>query len=427
MREKCRRSSLPCAALLPSLVLALPCATAAAAVEVGAPLVLERVVEGVPGTVYAAALPGDGRLFLVNRFGTIRVLGPGGLAAAPFLSLTDRVDMEGEGGLLSMAFDPDYATNGFFYVYYTTDTDGNPQTTNDLTARVSRFQAIGAPASATAADPASELLLLEVPKPTPEHNGGTLAIRDGWLYVAIGDGGGIGDPSDLAQDPTLPFGKMLRFDLSQPLPSFEPWALGFRNPFRFSFDSATGDLYVGDVGLESYEEIDVEPASSPGGRDYGWDVKEGAHCFTDPDGSPDPGEPACDSPVLVDPVTEYAHDDPAAFCFSVIGGAVYRGAALPNLDGRYFFSDFCSGWVRSFTWDGAGATVGPVLQHPIVTDAGTLDATAAVIEDGAGELVFVDYAGDVFRLVPEPDSAALGAATCAALAALRRGRRARPD
>jgi hypothetical protein len=422
-----RRRARAACALLPLLWIAAA-ARAGSALEPGAPLLLERIASGVPGVVYAAAPPGDERLFLVNRFGVVVVLGPGG--STPFLDLMDRVDAEGEGGLLSLAFSPDYATTGFFYVYYTTDTDGDPETPSDLTARVSRFQAIGDPATATAADPASEQILLAVVKPTPEHNAGTVAMRDGWLYVAIGDGGGIGDPFDLAQDPTVPYGKMLRFDPSQPVLAIDAWARGFRNPFRFSFDRETGDLYVGDVGLDAWEEVNVEPASEVGGRNYGWDVKEGPGCFDDSMDEvpgPDPSEPLCSDPNLVDPVFAYAHDDPEAFCFSVTGGAVYRGAALPGLAGRYFFSDFCSGWVRSFVWDGAGGTIGPVREHPLLIDAGTLDATAAVIEDGAGELVFVDYDGELFRLVPEPGATGLGVAAAFALAAIRRGRSARRD
>lgn len=410
-----------------SLALAPP-PRAAADVEPGFAIELERVVAGVPGVVYAVAPPGQQRLFLVGRFGVVLLVESPGASPTPFLDLTDRVEARyGEAGLLSMALAPDWAESGVFYLYYTADTDGDVQTPGDLTVRLSRFQAFGDPATTTAADPDGEQVLFFVDKPTPEHNGGTIAFRDGWLHLAIGDGGGIGDPLDIAQNPLLPLGKMLRFDVSQPAPAPDPWARGFRNPFRFSFDRETGDLYVGDVGLDSFEEISVEPASATGGRNYGWDVKEGRACFDDPDGAPDPGEPACEDPSLVDPVFEYAHDDPEAFCFSVTGGAVYRGAALPGLAGRYFFSDFCSAWVRSLRWDGAGGTLGPVLEHPVVTDAGSLSAIAAVVEDSAGELLFVDYDGEVFRLVPEPGATGLGVAAALALAALRRGRSARRD
>jgi glucose/arabinose dehydrogenase len=399
-----------------AIVVAACSGALAAAADPGAPLHFAKLAPVLPGTTYVAARPGDDRLFLVNRGGVVKLVENGAMLETPFLDLTDRVDTEGEGGLLSMAFDPDYATNGRFYVYYTTDTDGNPQTPGDLTARVSRFAAIGDPATAVSADAEHETVLLFVDKPTPEHNGGTVAMRDGWLYFAIGDGGGTGDPLDAAQNPVVPLGKMFRFDLSQATPVAQPWAQGFRNPFRFSFDSATGDLYVGDVGLESWEEIDVEPASSTGGRNYGWDVKEGAHCYDDPDGA-DPTEPACDSPALIDPVFEYPHDG-SSFCFSVTGGAVYRGVALPDQAGRYFFSDFCTAKVRSFVWDGANGTDGPVLDHPVVTDAGAFTAIVAIVEDGDGELLFADYDGDLFRLVPEPAAAALGAAALLAISSL---------
>lgn len=398
-----------------------------AAVEPGAPVELRRIATGLPGVVYAASPPGEPRLFLVNRFGLIHLLGPGGLAPAPFLDISDRVDFEGEGGLLSIAFAPDWATSGAFFVYYTADADGDPETPGDLTVRISRFHAIGDPATATSANALAEELLFFFDKPTAEHNGGTIAVRDGFLYVAIGDGGGTGDPADAAQDPVSPLGKMLRFDLSEATPAAEPWARGFRNPYRFSFDRVTGDLYVGDVGLEAYEEIDVEPASNAIRRNYGWDVKEGPDCFDDPDGGPDANEPACDDPSLVDPVYFYAHDSGAP-CHSVTGGAVYRGAASPGLAGRYFFSDFCSGWLRSLRWDGAGGTLGAVVEHPLLPDAGTLNATTAIAEDGAGELVLIDYDGDVFRLVPEPEASATALVAIAALARLSAaGRSARRD
>jgi len=419
---RCSRRRVPLAPIL----FATFASTASLAAEPGAPIELRRIATGIPGIVYAAAAPGDPRLFLVNRFGLIHLLGPGGLAPAPFLDLSDRVDPEGEGGLLSMAFAPDWETSGAFFVYYTADTDGDPETPGDLTVRISRFVAVGDPATATSADALGEDLLFSLDKPTPEHNGGTIAVRDGFLYVAIGDGGGTGDPSDLAQNPVIPLGKMLRFDLAEPAPSAAPWAQGFRNPYRFSFDRETGDLYVGDVGLDAWEEVNVEPASASGGRNYGWDVEEGPDCFDDPDGGPDPGEPACEDPSLIDPVYAYSHDEPAV-CHSITGGAVYRGAS-PPLVGRYFFSDFCGGWLRSLLWDGAGGTLGPVLEHPLLPDAGTLTATSAVVEDGAGELVIVDYDGDVFRLVPEPEASATALVAIGALAGFSaRGRSRRPD
>lgn len=402
-------------------VLFASCLARAAIGDPGPTLEFAKLSATVPGTVFAAALPGDDRLFLVNRSGTIRIFENDAVLATPFLDLTDRVDDEGEGGLLSMVFAPDYATTGVFYVYYTTDTDGDPETDGDLTSHVSRFTAIGDPATATTADPGSEAVLFDVEKPTPEHNGGTVAIRDGWLYFAIGDGGGTGDPLDAAQSTLIPLGKMFRFDLSQPTPSPVPWARGFRNPFRFSFDRVTGDLYIGDVGLDSWEEIDVQPAASPHGRNYGWDVKEGPDCYADPDGGPDPSEPLCTDPDLIDPVFAYAHDVSSP-CFAVTGGAVYRGAALPSLYGRYLFTDSCTSTMRTFVWDGAGGTVGPVLEHPVLTDASSLTAVTAIIEDGAGELVAVDYDGDLFRLVPEPGAGMLGAAGVLAIFALRRRR-----
>jgi glucose/arabinose dehydrogenase len=279
----------------------------------------------------------------------------------------------------------------------------------------------GDPATSNVANAASETPLFSVEKPTAEHNGGTIAIRDGFLYLALGDGGGIGDPDDLAQNLASSFGKILRFDLAQTAAAPQIWARRLRNPFRFSFDALTGDLYLGDVGFGDREEIDVEAAASPGGRNYGWDVEEASLCF---DPTPALGEPACGDPGLVRPVHEYPHD-PEQICNAVTGGVVYRGAAIPQLQGEYLFGDFCSEQIWSFVWDSAGGTVGPVVEQSIETDVSEIDAITAITEDGAGELLVVDLGGELFRLVPEPASAALGAASALALAMLR-GRSPRP-
>jgi glucose/arabinose dehydrogenase len=390
-------------------------ATAAGQSRLGA----QRVAFGLEAPTFAAAPDGDPRLFITQRAGKIVVLTNGGVSATPFLDIDAKVDDEGEGGLLGLAFPPDYAESGFFYVYYTT---GDPGVPGDLVAVVARYRAMGDPATSAVADPSSEAIVFSVAKPTPEHNGGTIAIRAGFLYLALGDGGGVGDPDDLAQDDASPFGKILRFDLAQP-PPIPPalWAKGFRNPFRFSFDRATGDLYVGDVGQDAVEEIDVEPASSLGGRNYGWDVMEGGDtCF---DSTPEAGEPPCFDPSLVAPVHEYPHDalEP---CNAVTGGVVYRGSALPQLVGQYLFGDFCTERIFSFTWDGAGGTVGPVVDrtHTIFPDVSGIDAISAFAEDSAGEVYVVDLGGEVFKLVPEPSSALAGAGALAALAALRKRR-----
>ena len=360
--------------------------------------------------MYVAAPPGDARLFIVERSGKIRILADGAVLPGAFLDLSAKVDDEGEGGFLGLVFSPDYASDGFFYVYYTS---GDREVPDDLVAVVSRFSVSADP---NLADAASEDVVFAAIKPTAQHNGGTVAIRDGYLYVAIGDGGGIGDPDDLAQNPISPFGKILRFDLSVSDPQPEGWARGLRNPFRFSFDSLTGDLYLGDVGFDDREEIDVEPAASGGGRNYGWDIEEGSVCF---DPTPEAGESECGDPTLTRPVYEYDHD-PEAFCNAVTGGVVYRGTAIPSLYGEYLFGDFCTEQIWSFRWDGAGGTEGPVVEREVVvTDETAVDAISAFAEDGAGELVIVDLGGELFRLVPEPDTTALALAATLTLTTLR--------
>lgn len=372
-----------------------------------------RIAMGLSSPVYATAPRGDARIFVAELGGKIRVLENGALLPTPFLDLAAQVDEEGEGGLLGLTFSPNYATDGFFYVYYTT---GDPNVATDLVAIVSRFSVSGDPATSNVANAASETPIFSVEKPTAEHNGGTIAIRDGFLFLALGDGGGIGDPDDLAQNLASSFGKILRFDLAQSVPVPQIWARGLRNPFRFSFDALTGDLYLGDVGFGDREEIDVEAAASPGGRNYGWDVEEGSLCY---DPTPALGEPACGDPGLVRPVHEYAHD-PEQICNAVTGGVVYRGASIPQLQGEYLFGDFCSEQIWSFVWDGAGGTVGPVVEQGIDTDISEIDAITAITEDGAGEVLVVDLGGELFRLVPEPDFAALAASSALAIAVMRR-------
>jgi glucose/arabinose dehydrogenase len=253
--------------------------------------------------------------------------------------------------------------------------------------------------------------------------------------MGFGDGGSQGDPNEHAQNPSSLLGKMLRLDVDfvNPtddylIPNDNPfvgqpgldeiWAVGFRNPFRFSFDRQTGDLYIGDVGGSDREEVDVEPAGDPGGNNYGWDVMEGTLCHE----APDPGEPACNAPSLTLPIHEYDHNDGLA----ITGGVVYRGSAVPELVGQYLFSDSSSARLWTLEWDGAGGVVGPVLDRTadFDPDQGTIGSVVAIGEDSDGELYIVDIGGEVFR-VPEPGQALLAAVGAGVLAAARR-RRARP-
>jgi glucose/arabinose dehydrogenase len=302
---------------------------------------------------------GDGRLFILERRGVIRVYSEArGLLAAPFLDLSGRISTQGEGGLLSLAFHPDYAHNGRFFVSYTEPGGG----AGPLTLVVARFHASAD--DPDRADPSSRAELLRLPKPFANHNGGQLAFgpRDGYLYVSVGDGGSGGDPFCWAQDPQVLLGKLLRLDVDRgsEAPPFytsapgnpfaasgdprrdEIWATGLRNPWRFSFDRVTGDLFIADVGQGEREEIDYQRADSDGGENYGWVVMEGSDCF-----NPDPGHcpalPTCSAPAYTAPIFDYHRDGVQR---AVIGGFRYRGPSRPA-QGLYFFGDYGSGhlWV----------------------------------------------------------------------------------
>ncbi|HEY4688298.1 MAG TPA: PQQ-dependent sugar dehydrogenase, partial [Anaerolineae bacterium] len=294
---------------------------------------------------------GDDRLFVVEQAGRIRIVEDGQVLETPFLDIASLVRSTGnEQGLLSVAFHPQYASNGEFFVDYTRNPDG--------ATVVARYRVSGDP---NVADPDSAEVLLTIDQPEPNHNGGLLLFGpDGYLYIGTGDGGGAGDRHGAignGQDPQALLGKILRIDVDQgdpyAIPASNPfadgangrpevWAYGLRNPWRFSFDRATGDLYIADVGQGTYEEVDFQPASSAGGVNYGWRIMEGMHCYSPRDG--------CDQTGLMPPVAEYTHDSGC----SVTGGYVYRGSDYPWLDGVYVFADYCSGIVWSLERDAAG-------------------------------------------------------------------------
>jgi glucose/arabinose dehydrogenase len=396
-----------------------------------AQIATERLITGLSAPIFAASPPGDSRIFVVERAGRIRIWDGDELLEPAFLDITADVNDDGEGGLLGLAFAPDYATSRAFYVYYTADGNGG----NPLESRISRFRAeAGNPNLANT----TEKPLLQVDQPFDNHNGGTIAFgADDLLYMGFGDGGDANDPQDNAQDGTTLLGKMIRIDVAfsnfndnYTIPPGNPfaspsddirdeiWSFGLRNPFRFSFDRTEGDLYIGDVGQSAFEEIDVEPAGA-GGRNYGWDVLEAEMC-----NDPDPGEPACDFAGFTDPVHAYAQFGP---CNAVTGGVVYRGT-LAALQGQYFFADYCSNGIWSFVWDGAGGTVGPVAERTddFEPDAGTIGDIVAFGEDGAGNMLIVDAGGEIFRVAPEPAHALLLAVGGAILAAARRRTRIGP-
>jgi glucose/arabinose dehydrogenase len=354
----------------------------------GTGAVLQEVVSGLSFPLYLTAPPGDlARLFVVEKTGGIRIVKDGVLLPNPFLNLSAKVSSGSEQGLLGLAFDPDYATNGRFVVHYT-DLAGNTV--------LSRFNASPDP---DLADPASEQVILTATQPAPNHNGGQVLFGpDGFLYLGLGDGGG---PGGRGQDLSDLLGSILRIDVrsgdpytvptdnpfvGQPNARAEVWSYGLRNPWRFTFDRGTGDLYIADVGQGQREEIDVStPAEGAGkGVNYGWNIMEGSQCF---------GGSGCDQAGLTLPVLEYNHSQGC----SITGGYVYRGSAIPALQGHYFYSDFCQRWVRSFRYAGGVAT--EEASWPTLVTGGTIVSFG---EDAAGEMYILEAEGRVSRIVPEP-------------------------
>jgi glucose/arabinose dehydrogenase len=328
---------------------------------------LERIA-GVSSPVHVAAPRSEpGRLYVVEQEGRIRVLVNGRMRATPFLDIRSRVASGGERGLLSVAFPPGYARNRRFYVNYT-DVNGD--------TRVVEYRSNG-----TRALTGTARQLLFVHQPYANHNGGQLVFGpDGYLYVGMGDGGSGGDPENRAQNLRERLGKLLRLNVDRRGARWEIVGYGLRNPWRFSFDRANGDLYIGDVGQGSWEEIDYTPRRSAGLENYGWDVYEGNATYERKNPNP--------AGRLVMPVHVYANqgDD----C-SVTGGFVYRGRSIPSLRGRYIFGDFCSGKIWTLRVSGGRAT--GVRQERI--RAGNLSSFG---EDARGELYATTLSGVVFRI-----------------------------
>ena len=354
----------------------------------------EEVATGLSNPLWITSPPDDSRLFVLEQTGTVRIIKDGSLLPAPFLDIGDRITNEGtEQGLLGLAFHPDYATNGVFYVYYT-DTQG--------TVTVSRFNVTDDP---NVADPASEVVQLTQAEPYPNHNGGAILFGpDGYLYLGLGDGGSAGDPQGNGQNLGTWLGKLLRIDpdpaaadgsqqyavptdnpfVNTPDALPEIWAYGLRNPWRVSFDTATGDLWIADVGQDEWEEVNHAPAGSPGGEDYGWSIREGAHCFK---------AEQCDTDGLTDPVVEYNHSEGV----SVTGGYVYHGTAIPDLVGTYLYADYGTGLLWGLRPAGDGSYV---ASAPI--DTGFNITSFGQGNDGEMYLALFDQqtGGSIVRLAP---------------------------
>ena len=330
---------------------------------------------------------GDTRLFITQQIGTVLVYDALGPRATPFLDIRSIVLSGGERGLLSVAFHPRYRDNGFFFVYYTNKNGDNS---------VARYQVSSN--DPDRADPASGTILLTIPHPDfANHNGGQLQFGpDGYLYIGTGDGGSGGDPSNHAQDLTQLLGKLLRIDVDHGLPYTIPssnpffgrgnarneiWAYGLRNPWRFSFDRSTGELWIGDVGQDTYEEVDLQPATSIGGENYGWRKMEGFHCYNP--------STNCTDPSFTMPILEYSHAQGAC---SITGGYRYRGTQIPSLKGAYLYGDYCTGSIWTAT-----QTNGVWTSKTLFT---TTIKISSFGEDVSGELYVMDVAkGIVYKFI----------------------------
>jgi glucose/arabinose dehydrogenase len=357
---------------------------------------LQTVTTNLSFPVFMTGAPADNvRLFIVEKGGLIRIFNRNSSSLTTFLDLRVLISTGGERGLLGMALDPDYSTNGQFYVFYT-------NTTGDIV--IARY--LRNAANPNIADFSSGTTLLTVLHPNfSNHNGGMLAFGpEGCLYAGVGDGGGSGDPNDNGQSVNSRLGKLLRinpatgqFCITFPSNPFlgglapEVWSLGLRNPWRFSFDRVTHDLYIGDVGEGAREEINVSPALNGlnAGRalNYGWRLMEGFLCFN----------PSFDcntgSPPLTLPVLDYPHDNGTC---AVTGGYVYRGSAMPALQGTYFYGDFCAGFVRSFRYQNGQPT--EQTEWPLLSPPGA--SVTSFGEDEAGELYVMTQGGGLFKFVP---------------------------
>ena len=350
-------------------------------------LALEDVVTGLSDPTHLTAPPGDARLFVTEQPGRIRIVRDDALVGTPFLDVTSLVSSGGERGLLSVAFHPDYASNGYFYVNYT-DNAGD--------TRVERYTVSADP---DVADGGSAKLILSVEQPFANHNGGQIAFGpDGMLYIGMGDGGSGGDPEEHGQNTGTLLGALLRIDVDggdpyaippdnpfagDPDAREEIWAFGLRNPWRFSFDPSSNLLFIADVGQNAWEEVSFEPfinSSSGGGRNYGWRRMEASQCFN-------PGT-VCNDGSLVLPILEYSH----SLGCSITGGYRYRGAGMPEHFGTYFFGDFCSGRI----WGGIENAETGAWASTELLDSELLISTFG--EDEQGELYVADLNGRLYRI-----------------------------
>ena len=376
---------------MPRVLIALIFAFCGAAFAAPPAVTLRPVASGLTLPVEIAhAGDGSGRLFVVGQGGAIKIIRDGAVLATPFLDITAQVLSGGERGLLGLAFHPQFRANGKFYVYYTRRTDG--------TIVVSEY--LRGAANADVADPATERQLFTVTHPLSNHNGGHIVFGpDGYLYIGIGDGGGGGDQNNNAQNLGVRLGKLLRIDVNA-APGFavppgnpfvgqagalpEIWSYGLRNPWKFNFDRASGDLLIADVGQDLWEEVDFQPASDPGGRNYGWRITEGNHCFNPPSG--------CNFAGITLPIIEYGHNFSSGG-FAIVGGYVYRGRKSKALRGFYLYGDN----VSNHMW--AAAAAENWTPSALINGPGSISTFG---EDEAGELYVASLNGGTVHAIDGP-------------------------
>jgi glucose/arabinose dehydrogenase len=351
-------------------------------------LTVEPVASGLTSPVAVATAAGDTRIFVAEKPGTIRIIEDGTVLDRPYVDLSHLVEDAGlEQGLVGIALHPDFAENGRVFVSFTNRSGDT---------RIMEYRQDAA--APDRLDRSTGRLVLAVDQPHEYHNGGSLEFGpDGNLWIGLGDGGGIGDPWGNGQDPTSLLGAVLRIDVDAARPYAIPtdnpfadgtagapevWAYGLRNPWRLTFTD-DDHVIIADVGHELWEEANVASLNDGGGN-YGWPVMEGPDCFADA---------WCDAAGLVQADLLVPHRRSCA----IVGGPVYRGQSIPELDGSYLYADFCVGWVRSARWDGAELVPGDELSR----DFGELGQITALAEDAGGEILILTLAGDVFRVVAE--------------------------
>lgn len=357
---------------------------------------LEQIATGMGTTLLVESEPGNAsRLYVLDQDGRIFLIKDGVKQTTPFLDIRSLTNRSGERGLLGLAFHPNYSQNGYFYINFT-DNSGDTQ--------ISRYQVTTNP---DVVSTSTRFDILNIDQPYSNHNGGCIRFGpDGYLYIATGDGGSAGDPRNYAQNGNSLLGKMLRIDidsttgqLNYSIPSTNPfitnssirdeiWAIGLRNPWRFNFDSLTGDMYIADVGQNAWEYVHFEPAGDPGGRNYGWKIVEGSNCYSPSNG--------CNKNGLEMPIYEYAQTFfPTKCC--IIGSEVYRGKSMARMQGRYFFSDACSQDLWSFRYNSTNNSINGFIDH--TSQSGAQGSATSLGSDADGE-VYICRGGTVYKLIP---------------------------